>query len=360
MGGAAVPAAAAPPLIDPADLAALGHAIGVAVAGALPPAPGAPPGAPGPAAPAGPAGGAVRKIPTYTEAEDPAEWTVWRRRFETICEIMAWPQERRVRELSAAMGGQAARAVADIPTAGRNYDAVVADYEARFITPAASELARSEFNAARQEPGESILEWHARIRSLFLRAYPGQAADGVGAAGIPLRERFIKGLESDVIKEYVWDHRPADYAACLASAQNKMATLTMMADATGGTTKKKKDAAGSVSFISGAAKGKNAGQGGRASGASSGGAAGGLSTSCFLCQEKGHFLRDCPYLGKARASLTKKEGKKDSKGKKSKGKAKKATSSSGAAPKIGAIKEGTEEEEPSDSEEEGRAKAAEN
>ena len=64
-----------------------------------------------------------------------------------------------------------------------------------------------------------------------MRAYPNNNAGGAGDTGIPLQEQFARGLESNAVREYVWDQRPADYAAMLTAAQNKMATITMMATA---------------------------------------------------------------------------------------------------------------------------------
>ena len=139
------------------------------------------------------------------------------------------------------MGGAATRAVADIKVedpdplpAGatpKMYDDIIAQYESHFMTPspAASELSRGEFHISRQLANKTILEWHARCRSLYMRGYPNNNARGTGDAGILLRERFTRGLESNAICKYIWDQSPAEYAAMLTAAQNKMATITMMA-----------------------------------------------------------------------------------------------------------------------------------
>lgn len=284
------------------ELAALGNAIGAAVAAAAPAAPAAPP----VAAAAGGAGG-TRKVPTFSEADDPIEWTTWRAKFEMLATIQGWDDLRKRRELFAAMSGAAARAVADIvvvdppaPAAGhpagfiaRTYDLVIQEYEARFITTAASEMSRSEFAGARQLTDESLLEWSARCRSLYMRAYPGANPQGAGDAGLMLRERFIKGLDNDVLKEYVWDHRPANFGECLTHAENKMATLTMMADtATAG--RKKRDTQGGVHQLGQKEKDNRNRKG------------------CFLCKEEGHFVRNCPKLEEAQEAAANK-GKKNKK-----------------------------------------------
>ena len=234
----------------------------------------------------------TRKITAFTDADDPVEWQIWRAKFEMIAGIAGWDDLRQRQELFANMGGAAARAVSDIQVGGsRTYNAVVTQYEARFVTPAASELSRGEFHVARQMTDESILEWHARCRSLYLRAYPGSSPSGAGNDGIQLRERFARGLESNVIREYVWDQRPANYSEMLTSAQNKLATITMMAaakDEAKGANKEEEDE--TVHAI-------------RRPRAKSAGRFSSAGMQCFLCDEKNHVVRSCPLLDKAKASL---------------------------------------------------------
>ena len=236
--------------------------------------------------------GSTRKIQAFTEADDPVEWAIWRQKFEMVADIAGWNDDRKRQELFANMSGAAARAVADIGAGRGTYADVVARYEGRFMTPAASELSRGEFYAARQMADESILEWHARCRSLYLRAYPGSSAAGTGAEGIQLRERFARGLESDTIREYVWDQRPTNYANMLTSAQNKLATLTMMAtaknEAKGADKKEGEDGVHAVKKPK--AKPANRFMGG--------------NYQCFLCESKDHIVRSCPLLDKAKAALT--------------------------------------------------------
>ncbi len=235
----------------------------------------------------------TRKITAFTDADDPVEWQIWRAKFEMIVSIAGWNDLRQRQELFANMGGAAARAVNDIPVGGANrtYNDVIRQYEARFVTPAASQLSRGEFHVARQMTDESILEWHGRCRSMYLRAYPGSSPSGAGTRGIQLRERFARGLESHVIREYVWDQRPDNYADMLSAAQNKLATLTMMASAKVEATGASKEEEDETVHAIKRPKAKNVGRFNSA------------GMQCFLCDEKNQVVRSCPLLDKAKASL---------------------------------------------------------
>lgn len=262
-------------LLQPEDLQRLGDAIGGALAAA-----------PAAAPPAPPTG--LRKVPLFTESSDPVEWKTWRARFATVARIANWPDERGRRELFAAMGGSAARIVADInPEApGLTLAQMLEAYEARFVTRTASDQARAEFGQAVQLTSETVLEWHSRLRDLFLRAYPGAGVD-IDPGGQLLRDQYAKGLDNPAIREFVFDRRPATYAASLEAAQSKQATVLLMATT-------KKSATPSVNAM--------------ASNTSSPTLS---SDSCFFCEKAGHFLRQCPLLDKARTLLSDQQKKPD-------------------------------------------------
>lgn len=271
----------------PGDLAALGNAIAAGFAAAPPPA-GAAGGAPAAAAAGGGAAAAhgVRKIPLFAESSDPIEWRTWADRFRMIVNIAGWPDLRARQELYASMSGTAARVVADIPCENPGVHPwtiteMLVAYEARFVTQEASDSARAEFIRAHQLPGESLLEWHAKCRDLYLRAYPGAAVD-VDPGGQMLRDRFIAGLEIAAIKEYTYDKRPVTYLECLTACQAKQATLTLMAT--------KSHPAKGVNAVGPSADSERNAT---------------ASKGCFFCGSLEHFQRQCPTLDKARKVLDK-------------------------------------------------------
>lgn len=129
-----------------------------------------------------------------------------------------------------AMDGRAAKVIADIDVELLpDLDMALEMYEERFATKADSQLARSEFLTAKQMDDESILEWHARLRELFLRAYPGSHVDCTGL-GDQLRELFIRGLNDPDISAFVWDREPKTYNRTLAYAETKRAITMKLQD----------------------------------------------------------------------------------------------------------------------------------
>ena len=259
--------------MNAADLNALGLAIGNAITAANQ--------------------GQGKKVPQL-ESTNPIDWKTWRQRFQTIVTIAGWNDLRARRELFAAMTGSAAKIVADIaiedPAGGvpagavaRTLDLVLTDYEARFVTTEASDQAEADFELAQQMTDESLLEWHARLRDLYLRAFPGADLD-VGPGGRTLRKRFTAGLDSKDVRIHVYDQRPDNYNDCLNHAMRKQATLLLEK----GNEKKGKSSAHV------AAIGKPRSTIG--------------PNECYFCHGQGHFLSDCPKLATAKAVLAGRPG----------------------------------------------------
>jgi hypothetical protein len=201
------------------------------------------------------------------------DWLAWKRHFQATYGITNWDDDRKKNEMLAAMDGEASTATASIDPDGMTFAQMLAAYEGCFITQAGSELAESEFNAARQLPDETILMFHARMRELFNRAFPNENTEGNGLAR-HLRKNFTWGLESSQITTYVWDRRPATYAECLRLAQEKYSTQIIADD------RKKGHGRGSVHAMG-------------PSGSS------GNEPTCWGCGQSGHVLRNCPPVLKA-------------------------------------------------------------
>ncbi len=274
------------------DAQALGNAIGQAI-GVAQPLPGAGVGAGG-----GERG--VRKVPLFQEPHSAAAWLPWKRRFEVIAGIGNWGDERRKQELLAAMGDEASLIVADITLAGKTFEQLLQAYEERFISDTASDAARAEFALCVQGAEEPLNAFHARLRELFLRAYPGAAVDAAaGVAGAAqatatmIRDRFNNGVQNAAIREFLFDQRPDTYQRCLEVAMWKEATLQRMGQAPPKNSSKGKgdsrpaNAAGGVHGMGGAANQANT-NGGEA------------NARCNFCQKEGHFMRNCRLLDRAR------------------------------------------------------------
>lgn len=220
------------------------------------------------------------KVRTFESAR-PDEWLTWRRYFENLAQTWGWNDLRQRRELLLAMDGEAARATADLDVNDyADIDLMFEAYQGRFITTAGSDLARTEFTQARQLPDEDLLQFHARVRTLFTRAYPGVAQVGGGLA-TTLRETYVWGIADTKVSEYVWDRRPDTYPECLRLAQEKQATLARIADQR--RTNQRRNGLHQIASA-GEEAGRDAG-----------------NRTCYVCDRPGHFMRECPGLEKARA-----------------------------------------------------------
>lgn len=165
------------------------------------------------------------KVPPFTSAE-PVQWHIWRRQFRIAAEINGWDEARQIREAAAAMGDMAAQFTQDIDyTQVQTIDALLGQYEAKFCPPAESSFAKMEYATAEQGENETVIQWHTRLRSLFVRAYP--AADPNTSEH--LKDDFIGRLRNTEVQKATLRARPADFAAALAEANNHAATEAIMA-----------------------------------------------------------------------------------------------------------------------------------
>jgi hypothetical protein len=96
--------------------------------------------------------------------------------LEQTVQINGWANERQQREAAAAMEGTAAEFTNDIPpyVAGRATLDMLGLYESCFLPAAAGQLAAAQFQTAAQMDGKQIAVWHARLRSIFERAFLGE------------------------------------------------------------------------------------------------------------------------------------------------------------------------------------------
>ena len=258
--------APAPAAMDAAALAALGNAIGNAIRAGNQ--------------------GQGKKAPTF-ETGKATDWKNWRNRFETIRQIAGWNDLRSRRELHAAMSGTAASLVHDIeiedtvpPAPARTFAQVLAAYEERFVPVAATVQAENDFDTAQQLADETLLEWHVRLRELYLRANPGAEID-LGPGGKALRRKFVSGIDNSEIRVYVRQHRPDTFQECLTIAQRQHAAMKEEQTDKKDRRRTHKDA--QIVALQKAAP-SNPG-------------------TCYFCGKSGHFANQCPLLEKARNSL---------------------------------------------------------
>ena len=163
--------------------------------------------------------GGGKQLPAF-KSGDPTEWIAWRRTFLNVKGLKNWNDNAAKKQLVAAMEETACRMVADIDVgATKTWQDVLTDYGNRFLPAAASRLARQEFKAARQKYDETILQWHTRVRELFIRAHPTLDVED----SAELVEAFLLGLSNPEVRRLASHEQPASMAAALTSATNKAA-----------------------------------------------------------------------------------------------------------------------------------------
>ncbi len=213
----------------------------------------------------------IGKKLTLFSSGDGVEWRTWRKQYNHAVAINGWDNARQLHEIAGSMDGSAALSVDDIDPAVNNMTpAQLLDaYELRFLPEAAGQLARTEFKGARQNVGETILQWHSRVRGLFTRAYPqGNVHDDRH-----LIETFYEGLVDAPVRRYVFDAHPATFAAALTVAQNKSATEAFMA---------KGNAPPPINALD--------------------------NGVCWHCEQAGHQKRDCRIYAKIKKELSRNGG----------------------------------------------------
>lgn len=165
------------------------------------------------------------------------DWYTFKKQFTALPGALGWTHRQARAALFNCLRGPAAAAasnspiweVTDVPLNAVDHnpdgetpwrDALL-HLEGLFLPRAASQIAKSHFDIAAQQPRESLIAWHTRIRNLFLKAYPGNADEAA------LIRRFAAGLRSEQIRRQVFRSDPDTYLIALAAAQNELAVVEM-------------------------------------------------------------------------------------------------------------------------------------
>lgn len=238
---------------------------------------------------------------------DAVGWLAWRQHAESIAELKGWDNtpasRRRARwAIRAAMQDGAASAVSDVNAAVApvpdTIGAFMDLYQQRFCPEAMSRLARSSFQGAGQHHSETVLEWHTRCRSLYLRAYPDRA--GNVERDRTLIDQFVEGLRVAQVRVHTYDSYPQTYAAALTHASNKVASVQIeerLAGKQASDPFKVKAEADLLAIRPDYGTGRAYHSGG------SNTSRGNAVQKCYFCQNPEHLKADCTLWKKAKEQL---------------------------------------------------------
>ncbi len=147
-------------------------------------------------------GGGNRKLKALSSTS-PEAWLAWKHNFELTASINRWDNQRARRELAASMEGEAKTRVLHLPVgdnpapgvAVEDYRLLLRLYEDAFVVAADTELAEEHYRSSSQARDESHLQWLARVKVLFMRAYPEVAPSDMERSKDLIRT-YLKGLRS--------------------------------------------------------------------------------------------------------------------------------------------------------------------
>ncbi len=248
-----------------------------------------------------------RRVPILN-AVDPDSWNAFIITYENVVKLRGWDDgevasnRARIRNLVAALEGPAARAVQHINPQQNpdnhnhpyTYEQLKTAYGKVFLPTAASHLAMTQYNVAKQGDAESLLAFHTRMRELFTRAFPGQEAQ----TSVDLINRFILGLAHPLVRDRTWDAHPTTFSEALEKATSKAAGVIVIHTTQGGAGRR--GAVGGLASLGLEPLQADGSLGGTLAGLDGGGTRKkGAGDTCFQCGSPDHYKRDCPELASA-------------------------------------------------------------
>jgi len=249
---------------------------------------------PSPGGPGSRSGGTQKIFPF--ESGKGSEWIDWVRTFKYAVQINKWDDERARMSLAANIAGDAASMVRTIdPLDHYTLDSLVQAYQAVFITPADSEMARMDFRTGCQAQNEGLIHFHIRLRNLYTQAYPREEDPD---RNIDLIDQFITGLRQQEVAKEVNKAAPSTYAGALEIAQNQTASIVKFSANRRRLARLEPSSELGMMAMGGGGGGAASASGRASASSNSSGSAGasgkGKPGPCFACKSTEHQVADCP------------------------------------------------------------------
>jgi hypothetical protein len=229
-------------------------------------------------------GPGVRDIHEKFGNTDKEDWLLFRKSFTYAIILKNYSDSQAKIALYLAMTGAAKLAVdKEDHTDKRDVNDMLDMYEEKFMHPASSALAINKFEQARQQPRESLLQFHGRVNQLYARAHPTLS----GIEIHPIRV-FIAGMAKQQIQAACYRKGPKTYQEALEVAQQEQSVIDQMnplaADGRGGYVNvTRRDGINALDDDSiGAMRGEG---------------------RCFTCNKRGHLAKDCSVRDKGAVAI---------------------------------------------------------
>ena len=167
------------------------------------------------------------KLPEFSSV-DHEEFENFRRKSQIAYAHNNWRDQSAKCHVASKLCGRAAiktqhvligsdPAAPDPQDDAKTFKAFLDELELCFIHPEESALAKAYFKNAKQELGESPIDWHLRCRKLFRRGYKKVAWN----TAQDLIDQFIYGLADEHLAVFISDRQPETYDRCLTLLQGK-------------------------------------------------------------------------------------------------------------------------------------------
>ena len=168
------------------------------------------------------------KAPTFANHPTNDCWLAFKQSFMHITKLNTWDQTMSKIVLLSSFTGEAARAAMHLdPDKYASLNQLMMACQELFLPTAQSEMSRMIFDHAKQSGTETLLQWHARLRQLYLSAYTD--APQAPNHQMMLIRKFIFGIKDLEVQQHVLRQCPQTYNDAITSAMNETSIAQVLA-----------------------------------------------------------------------------------------------------------------------------------
>ena len=173
--------------------------------------------------------------PTITfSAKTEEDWEDFREAYCNDVSAIPYNEHYAKHYLKGCMRGAAFKMISHVNFQNMTFADMLKQYDAIFLSPASSQMARQEYAAAHQQPKETLQAYHGRLKALYNRAYPNYAITEVPLLqnGLPdpvkqatnmqaeenLTLKFVQSINQKRVRTHILEKQPKSYDDALQAA----------------------------------------------------------------------------------------------------------------------------------------------